>query len=61
MKPTFDTSEYERSHGKKPRGYGLWCFSCRGTRVVAFCTTYSQAKKRVKQARPDNWHFELLP
>ena len=61
MNATFDTSKYEHAHGKKPRGYGLWCFSCRGTPVVAFTCTYSGAKKLVKQARPDNWHFELLP
>jgi len=24
---TFDTSDYERSHGKKPRGHGYWAFT----------------------------------
>lgn len=61
MKATYDTSKYERSHGKKPRGYGLWCFSFRAARVVAFTATYSEAKKLVKQAFPDDWNFVVLP
>jgi len=27
MKIKFETSEYEFSHGAKPRGFGSWCFS----------------------------------
>jgi hypothetical protein len=26
MAKTFDTTEYEFSHGKRPRGYGSWGF-----------------------------------
>jgi len=26
-----NTTEYEFSHGKKPRGYGLWVFEVTGT------------------------------
>jgi len=26
MNPRYDTSEFEYSHGRKPRGYGVWAF-----------------------------------
>jgi hypothetical protein len=28
---TFDTTEYEFSHGHKPRGYGSWAFARPGS------------------------------
>ena len=27
---TFNTRKYEMAHGKKPKGYGLWCFDVNG-------------------------------
>jgi hypothetical protein len=28
----FDTSAYERTHGKAPKGYGSWAFDWQGSR-----------------------------
>lgn len=56
MKVEVNTSEYEFSHGHKPRGRGLWCFALSaymvGTEHVEYSGLYSEAKaKAVKTAR----------
>lgn len=35
MKTKFTTSQFERSHGRKPKGFGGWAFS-RSTSASAF-------------------------
>ena len=62
MKTTFDTSKYERMHGKKPRGRGLWAFGAKGEPVVAFVTgPYTEAKRLAQENRPDLRNFVVLP
>ena len=63
MKPTFDTSKYERSHGKKPRGRGLWAFAPRGNleRATMITGTYTDAKRVAQHFQPDVQHFVVLP
>lgn len=51
---TIDTTEYEFSHGKKPRGTGSWAFMFRrnGAWTTEFAPgqlTYSAAKAWAKQ------------
>lgn len=48
----FDTTPFEFSHGKLPRGYGSWAFSeSRDQRDPFFAptSTYADAKKYAKQ------------
>lgn len=42
----FDTSAYRRSHGREPRGYGMWIFlNLRtGELVESTPATYTQAR-----------------
>lgn len=63
MKPTYDTSKYERMHGKKPRGRGLWAFKTDyDPDTVAFVTaTYTEAKRLMALGRPDARRFVVLP
>lgn len=46
---TVRTHQYQASHGRKPRGTGLWAFLLHG---VEFCFTgtYSQAKAQAVAA-----------
>ncbi len=41
-----NTNEYERTHGRKPRGTGMWLFKI-GNRETLFASTgtYTEAKK----------------
>lgn len=58
MKTTFNTTEYEASHGRKPRGLGAWAFRIIGTdgsgsyttlKHCYFTTgTYMEAKRNAK-------------
>lgn len=45
MSVEVDTTEYEFSHGKKPRGRGGWGFEVNGAVVWAPCSTYGDAVK----------------
>jgi hypothetical protein len=66
-KATYDfcTYEFERSHGKLPRGYGGWAFAFKRNApidevVFAPSSTYQEAKRWITdQARrcdlPDGW------
>lgn len=38
-----DTSQYRFSHGREPRGYGLWLFAI-GDEQRAYTATYGKAK-----------------
>ncbi len=52
----FDTSNFENTHGRKPRGQGYWCFEfhyCDGSSVQlmdAAYQTYGSAKKYAVRA-----------
>lgn len=50
----FDTSAYERTHGKAPKGYGSWAFDWQGSRrdpkpIWAPISGYADAKRWVKE------------
>ncbi len=42
---TVNTSEYEFSHGRKPRGFGLWVFQV-GEEMVWLRGAYTATKKQ---------------
>lgn len=54
MKIDFDTTNYEFTHGRKPKGWGMWAFEYRdGLRWsepvwVTGSMTYAEAKKHFK-------------
>ena len=50
----FDTSAYERTHGKAPKGYGSWAFDWQGSRrdpkpIWAPTSGNADAKRWVKE------------
>jgi hypothetical protein len=48
----FSTSRYERLHGRKPRGYGLWYFRMPDGRTFVYPGSYYVSRRAVKaQAR----------
>jgi hypothetical protein len=66
MKTTFCTREFERSHGHKPRGTGVWAFMpaeggdpCDW--VFTPCMTFTEAKQYAKTAAPDCKAFKVGP
>ena len=68
MKINFMTREYEASHGKKPRGKGLWWFEIQDEEFQAY-GTLTEAKKacreHIKQMAPkqytDTVYVNVLP
>jgi hypothetical protein len=48
----FDTRNYEWTHGRAPKGYGMWAFAAReshGKEVIwAPSSTYGEAKNWIK-------------
>ena len=40
-----DTIQYQRSHGKQPRGWGKWAFQV-GGEVFYFTAHYSEARRQ---------------
>jgi hypothetical protein len=50
---TFSTTEFQFSHGTKPRGFGTWIFAPAGQRdnmdawVTVNCATFTEAKAQV--------------
>ena len=40
-----DTSKYENTHGKQPRGYGMWFFKI-GNKEVHFTGSYGVCKQK---------------
>lgn len=61
----FDTSEYELSHGKTPRGYGSWAFEFSVDRCVWWAPTgtFTAAKKaaRAEAKRRSVEDVKVLP
>lgn len=51
MKITFTTREYEASHGKKPRGRGVWWFDIDGNEFQAYGTLTEAKKQCVKHIK----------
>ena len=60
MKTQFDTTQYQFSHGRKPRGQGQWAFSINGA-VLWKNGLLSEAKKSVKAEFPKAGKVEVLP
>ncbi len=68
MSITVSTTQFEFSHGKKPRGTGLWAFDIEGWPVPYFAPTeltYAQAKQHaIAHARSLGFKYariEVLP
>ncbi len=53
MKTRFVTTDYEFSHGKKPRGFGSWVFFSDRSCETEFCwvhqSTYANARKEANR------------
>jgi len=53
-----NTMSYKRSHGKSPRGYGMWAFEI--NREEYFITgTYSEAKTKAIKLAKSKKAFEV--
>jgi hypothetical protein len=51
MKTIIDTSRYEASHRKSPKGRGGWLFEDEGHNIVfSFSGTYAEAKKAAQES-----------
>jgi hypothetical protein len=49
----FNTTKYEWTYGRKPRGFGWWHFENRATAEVAeYVGTYSEAKRKCAKEFP---------
>ena len=48
MRIEFTTRDYEASHGRKPRGRGLWWFDIDGNEFLVY-GTLTEAKKQCRQ------------
>ena len=48
-KVDFDVTQYERAHGKRPRGFGSWAFKVEGVKELLWVhqAHYGDAKERV--------------
>lgn len=60
---TFDSTDYARSHGKLPRGTGVWAFSPNSTGEWVFSPTmsYSAAKRWAQEQHPEARLFTVGP
>ena len=66
MKTEFCTRDYERSHGKKPRGVGVWAFMPGNSGEPADwffspSMSFADAKAWVKAQRPDVQDWAVGP
>lgn len=51
MKTTINTNRYERSHGKSPKGRGVWMFEDQdGNFAHSYAGLYSEAKKSAQKS-----------
>lgn len=60
VKTKIDTTQYEFSHGRKPRGRGRWAFNVNGA-VLWIEGRLSEAKKAVRGEFPSAGKVEVLP
>lgn len=44
----FQTTQYEFSHGKKPRGFGTWAFQITG-QIFYATASYGEAKRQAAE------------
>lgn len=63
MARQIETSDFERSHGRAPRGTGLWAFVFKfagheETRFVPHAMSLTDAKKWARANAPD-WAVEI--
>jgi hypothetical protein len=45
-----ETNQYERSHGRKPKGAGGWAFEVDGQMIVRHGRTYAEARDQAVAA-----------
>lgn len=58
----FDNSEYRRSHGRDPRGWGCWIFSFdQGEDFWTRPMNYGEAKKQAAQEARQRGAREVRP
>jgi hypothetical protein len=55
-----NTSSYEFSHGRKPRGFGSWAFTINGELKWFNQATYGQALKKVKDYVRQNYKRKFV-
>lgn len=62
-RPFFDTTEYQRSHGKAPRGTGSWAFKVDQDHFYVFSPsmTFTEAKRWVARQNPEARTFTVGP
>lgn len=63
MTHSVDTTKYEMSHGRKPRGWGLWWFGdWNEDWTFQYTGSYTEAKKAaVKAAREHDEFITIYP
>ena len=59
MKVQVNTTEYEFSHGKKPRGFGQWVFFF-GNVMFTYNGTYGDAKKAAMKTAKEQGYTEVM-
>lgn len=61
MTVKFETASFFRSHGKQPRGTGMWAFRAEGTAEWSFspCMSFTDAKKWAAQQFPGATRVEV--
>ena len=61
--PTFDTADFERSHGHAPRGTGMLAFSLNTSRKWNFSPSlpYAEARAWMRAQHPDATAFVVGP
>lgn len=58
-----DTSSYQASWGRKPRGRGQWAFDMvvKGTRVMAWASgSYTEAKRKIVKLAVQNGAEKII-
>lgn len=48
-KVRFETEEFEFSHGRKPKGYGLWMAETEDGNVIEFTGTLTDLRKYIAE------------
>ncbi len=45
----FSTRKFKISHGKEPKGFGMWAFETEAGQTLFHTGTFSQAKKSIRE------------
>ncbi len=57
-----NTSRYQASHSKQPRGYGYWMFETKSYHVIfTGAGTYSEMKRAAIKAAGDSYEIFVCP